>query len=151
METLGGSVFERNYPSIARVAIGAVYRQANDNVSPAVWAYEVSGKQVLTHWFSYRGRDRSRPLIGDRRSPSPLGDVQPEGWLAEYTTELLNVLNVLGRLVALEPKQADLLNRICAGSTIPAADLKSGTDDAPQPLRRRGGRRAPEAQGDLLG
>ena len=44
-------------------------------------------------------------------------------WLAEYTTELLNVLNVLGRLVALEPAQADLLERICAGPTVTAAML----------------------------
>ena len=87
-------------PAARRLHVGAGHV---DNVSPEVWAYEVSGKQVLTQWFSYRCRDRSRPMIGDRRPPSPLGDIQPEGWLAEYTTELLNVLHVLGRLVALEP------------------------------------------------
>jgi hypothetical protein len=86
-----------------------------DNVPPAVWSYAVSGKHVLTQWFSYRRRNRERPQIGDRRPPSPLGDIQPEGWLAEYTTELLNVLNVLARLVALEPAQAALLETICAG------------------------------------
>jgi hypothetical protein len=78
----------------------------------------VSGKQVLTQWFSYRRRSRERPQIGDRRTPSPLSDIQPNAWLAEYTTELLNVLHVLGRLVALEPAQADLLERICAGPTL---------------------------------
>jgi hypothetical protein len=98
-----------------RLWIGAGYV---DNVPPAVWAYEVSGKQVLTQWFSYRRRHRERPIIGDRRAPSALGDIQPEGWLAEYTTELLNVLNVLARLVALEPAQADLLERICTGATL---------------------------------
>jgi hypothetical protein len=45
----------------------------------AVWAYQVSGKPVLTHWFSYRRRNRDRPIIGDRRSPSPLADIQPAG------------------------------------------------------------------------
>ena len=95
-------------PTVHRLQVGAGHV---DNVSPEVWAYEVSGKQVLTQWFSYRGRDRGRPMIGDRRPPSPLGDIQPEGWLSEYTTELLNVLNVLGRLVALEPKQANLQGR----------------------------------------
>jgi hypothetical protein len=89
-----------------------------DSVPPAVWAYEVSGKQVLTQWFSYRRRNRERPLIGERRRPSPLGDIQPDRWPAEYTTELLNVLHVLGRLVALEPAQADLLDRICTGPTL---------------------------------
>ena len=50
-----------------------------------------------------------------RRPPSKLNDIQPSHWLPEYTTELLNVLNVLSLLVQLEPAQADLLERICAG------------------------------------
>jgi hypothetical protein len=101
-----------------------------DNVAPEVWAYEVSGKQILTHWFSYRRRDRSRPMIGDRRVPSPLGDIQPSGWLAEYTTELLNVLHVLGRLVALEPDLADLLQRICSGPLVDADKLRMATNSS---------------------
>jgi hypothetical protein len=94
-----------------------------DNVTQAMWDYEVSGKQVLWHWFSYRKRDRSRPIIGDRRPPSPLDKIQPDYWLPEYTTDLLDLLNVLGRLVALEPKQADLLVRICDGPLIHAEDI----------------------------
>jgi hypothetical protein len=86
-----------------------------DNVVPAVWAYEVSGKHVLTQWFSYRKLNRVRPVIGDRRPPSKLNDIQPDHWLSEYTTELLNVLNVLTLLVELEPAQAGLLKRVCAG------------------------------------
>ena len=35
---------------------------------------EVSGKQVLVQWFSGRRKHRERPLIGDRRKPSPLID-----------------------------------------------------------------------------
>lgn len=94
-----------------------------DNVPPAVWAYEVSGKQVLRQWFSYRRKNRERPLIGDKRPPSPLGDIQPDRWLPEYTSELINVLNVLALLVELEPKQADLLKRVCDGPLIPASKL----------------------------
>jgi hypothetical protein len=89
-----------------------------ERVPPEVWNYDVSGKQVLRQWFSYRKRDRSRPIMGDRRPPSPLSDVQPAGWLAEYTTELINVLNVLGRLVQLEPVQADVLERVCAAELL---------------------------------
>lgn len=94
-----------------------------DNVSPEVWAYEISGKNVLRQWFSYRKKNRERPQIGDRRPPSKLGDIQPAHWLPEYTTELINVLNVLTLLVALESKQADLLERICDGPLIPAAKV----------------------------
>ena len=89
-----------------------------ENVPPAVWQYEVSGKRVLTQWFSYRKKNRERPIIGDRRPPSKLGDIQPDHWLAEYTTELVNVLNVLARLVEIEPKQAQLLEAICEGPTL---------------------------------
>ena len=95
-------------------------------------AYEISGKTVLDQWFSYRRLDRTKPIIGDRRPPSPLEKIQPEGWLAEYTEDLLNLLNVLGRLVALEPRQADLLDRIVAGPLVAvAADgaQQSGTTD----------------------
>lgn len=45
---------------------------------------------------------------------------QPSG---VYASELINVLNVLALLVELEPKQADLLNRICDGPLIPASKL----------------------------
>lgn len=78
----------------------------------------MSGKQVLRQWFSYRGKDRGRSLIGDRREPSPLGDIKPDHWLPEYTEELLNVLNVLGLLVDLEPRQADLLKRVVDGPLV---------------------------------
>jgi hypothetical protein len=89
-----------------------------DNVPAAVWHYEVSAKRVLTQWFSYRKKNRERPIIGDRRPPSKLGDIQPDHWLAEYTTELLNVLNVLALLVEMEPAQAKLLEAICGGPTL---------------------------------
>ena len=95
-----------------------------DNISPAVWAYEVSGKHVLRQWFSYRKLDRSRPIIGDRRPPSPLDKVQPESWTAEYTTDLLDMLHVLGRLVALEPRQAELLEQICNHPTLDVEHLR---------------------------
>ncbi len=61
-----------------RLTIGTGYIE---NVTPEMWAYEVSGKPVLRHWFSHRRRDRSRPIIGDRRPPSPLDAIQPDHWL----------------------------------------------------------------------
>lgn len=112
-----------NYDAATRrLHIGKGYVE---NVKPQMWAYEVSGKQVIWHWFSYRRRDRSRPIIGDRRPPSPLGLIQPEGWLAEYTNDLIDLLHVLGRLIALEPAQASLLERICAGPLLDAESLRA--------------------------
>jgi hypothetical protein len=105
-----------------RLLIGAGWIEP---VPLAVWRYEVSGKQVLTQWFSYRRKTRERPIIGDRRPPSALGDIQPDAWPAEYTSELLNVLNVLGLLIELEPLQAVLLDKVCAGPLIMTEALRA--------------------------
>jgi len=105
-----------------RLQVGGGYVEP---VPPAVWHYEVSGKQVLLQWFNNRKKEREKPQIGDRRKPSPLGDIQPDTWPAEYTTELLNVLNVLGLLVELEPQAAALLERICAGPLVTQAELNA--------------------------
>ena len=105
-----------------RLLVGTGYVE---NVEPGIWHYEVSGTKVLRHWFSYRRANRERPIIGKRRPPSPLGNIQPAYWLAEYTTELINVLNVLGWLIELEPAQAKLLQKICAGPTISAEELRA--------------------------
>lgn len=96
-----------------------------DNVSPEMWNYEISGKQVVWHWFSYRRRDRTRPQIGDKRPPSPLDSIQPDHWLAEYTSDLIDLLNVLGRVIALEPAQANLMERILKTELIKASRLKA--------------------------
>lgn len=114
-------------PATRRLTIGKGHI---DNVMPEVWAYEVSGKNVLRQWFSYRRRDRTKPIIGDRRPPSPLDKIQPDGWLNEYTTDLIDLLHVLGRLVLLEPKQADLLTRILGKALLTVADLGLGGDNA---------------------
>jgi hypothetical protein len=95
------------------------------NVTPEMWVYEISGKQLLWHWFSYRRRDRSRPIIGERRPPSPLDSIQPDHWLPEYTSDLIDLLHVIGRLIALEPAQADLLSRICDNPLLSVEELRN--------------------------
>lgn len=96
-----------------------------DNVSPEVRAYEVSGKNIIDQWFSYRRLDRSRPIIGDRRPPSPLERIQPDRWPASYSEDLINLLHVLTLLTGLEARQADLLERICTGPLIDAELLRA--------------------------
>ncbi len=105
-----------------------------------MWKFEVSGKQVLTQWFSYRKANRERPIIGDRRPPSKLGEIQPDCWLPEYTTELLNVLNVLGWLVRLESDQAKLLDQICSGPTITAEEVQAALAASAVPAAPRRGK-----------
>lgn len=107
-----------------------------DNVPKAVWEYEVSGKNILRQWFSYRRRNRSRPLIGDKRPPSPLDSVQPDHWLPEYTTDLIDLLNVLALVVKLEPKQKDQLDRVLAGPLLDRDTLDAaGALEAPPKVK----------------
>ena len=131
--------------NLSRLEIGEGFI---DNVPPAVWAYEVSGKQVLPQWFSYRRLDRSRPIIGTRRPPSELQNIQPDTWLVEYTTELMDLLHVLSRLVDLESRQRDLLDRICGDELIDPDLLRArGGFEAGEVAK---GRQTDERQGDLL-
>ena len=87
-------------------------------VSPEAWAYETSGMKIIRKWFGYRKKDPA-----GRRS-SPLDDINAERWSARYTTELLELLNVLELYVDLESLQADVLARICEGPLITVADLR---------------------------
>jgi hypothetical protein len=120
-----------------------------DNVPRAVFEYEVSGRNVLRQWFSYRKLDRSRPMIGDRRSPSALEKIQPEHWLDEYTTDLMNLLHVLGSLVNLESAQADLMERICAEPLLSNQRLATAGALVAPPTAR-GGRKVQAAGADDL-
>lgn len=130
-----------------RLLVGTGYVE---NVDPGVWAYEVSGKQVLGQWFSYRRKDRERPIIGDRRPPSPLCDIQPDHWLPEYTTELLNVLHVLAQLVELEPAQGALLEKVCSGPLLADAQLREAGafESVAVPRASRSRKRGPSLFGD---
>ena len=121
-------------PARQRLLIGDGYVE---QVPLAVWKYEVSGKQVLRQWFSYRQKNRERPVMGDRRPPSKLEEVQADHWLAEYTSDLIDLLNVLGLLVELEPQQANLLDRICAGPLISISKLQEARALDLPPKRKR--------------
>ncbi|SDP13794.1 N-6 DNA Methylase [Microbacterium testaceum StLB037] len=88
-----------------------------DNVTPEMRAYSVDGVNVVDKWFSYRKADRSRPVIGDRRI-SDLMKIQPDHWLTDYTSDLVDLLNVIGLLVELGVDQSTLLQDILNGETL---------------------------------
>lgn len=116
-------------------------------VPAAVFAYEVGGTNVLRKWFGYR---KKKPA-GKRTSP--LDFVNPTSWSPDYTTDLLSLLNVLGRLVELEPQQADLLARVLAGPMITTTELtQAGVLPPPAASRKPvGGKTMVDAeQGTLI-
>ncbi|MER5860076.1 type ISP restriction/modification enzyme [Streptomyces sp900105245] len=86
-------------------------------VSPEVWNYRIGGVAVVNKWFGFRKR------VPDVEWQTPLNDEVPTEWPLEYTTELLDLLNVLGLLVAIESKQARLLGEIAIGPKIGVDEL----------------------------
>jgi Type ISP C-terminal specificity domain len=86
-------------------------------VPPAVWAYEVSGMRVVRKWF------RSRTNKPSGRHPTELDYIRPSYWTIETIDELLDLLQVLGMLVDLEPDQHQLLERVCGGRLITVDEL----------------------------
>lgn len=96
-------------------------------VDPRVVAYEVSGMNVLRKWFGYRRATRPQA----RGEQSPLDDVRPTYWPTEYTTDLLDLLNVLTLVVEQEPAQEDLLDRVMEAPLVTVTDL---TDAAVLPV-----------------
>lgn len=86
-------------------------------VPPEVYRYEVSGLKVAQSWLRYRMK------AGAGKKSSPLDDIRPERWTAQFTTELLELLWVLEATVAIHPKQAELLERVTAGECVKADEL----------------------------
>ncbi|MCE5247378.1 MAG: type ISP restriction/modification enzyme [Candidatus Polarisedimenticolia bacterium] len=81
-------------------------------VAKAVWDYEVSGLKVVQSWLGYRLANRKG------KKTSPLDDITPTGWSCAFTTEFLELLNLLDRTVALHPCQARLLEAVIAGPVL---------------------------------
>lgn len=98
-------------------------------VTPQVAGYTVGGRNVLTSWFNYR---KATPT---GKKTSPLDKIHLDAWPTEWSIELIDLLAVLTRLAALEPEQAELLDRILAG---PLGDTgKLGEHGVRWPRNRR--------------
>ena len=88
-----------------------------ENVAPEVHDYEVSGTNVIRSWFNYRKAGKGT------QDPDSLESITPAGWRPEWDGELLDILNALTALVALEPEQAELLTAILDGPQVTVEDL----------------------------
>jgi len=104
-------------------------------VRPEVWAFSVSGFQVVKSWLGYRMRE------GAGRRSSPLDEIRPTRWTAQFTRELLELLWVLEGTVERWPELADLLDAIVAGECFGAEELQepeAREREAPRVRRPRG-------------
>jgi hypothetical protein len=96
-------------------------------ISLAVWEYQVAGMRVVRHWFRYRTGEPTG------RYPTELDAIPLSRWDDAMIKELLNLLNILGLLVELAPKQQAVLDEICQGPRIHLYELiASGALPAPR-------------------
>ncbi len=108
-----------------------------ERVTSQMWAYNVGGGvPVVRRWLSYRLSNPPR-----KKQTSPLDTINPTRWTAQFDDELIDLLNVLGRCIDLEPRQAKLLQRICGGQLVGVNDLEDAgvlpVDDSLRPPPRK--------------
>ena len=75
-------------------------------VPPEVWNYTVGGKNTIASWVNYR---KAEP--GGKKT-SPLDHIHTAAWDPDWTTEFIDLLTMLQRLVELEPLQDELLRDV---------------------------------------
>jgi hypothetical protein len=70
------------------------------------------------------GSTTARRTLGGRKL-SELDRDNPSTWDPDWTTEAIDLLTVLTRLVELEPAQADVLSHVLAGAMLTMDDLRA--------------------------
>lgn len=89
-------------------------------VTPAQWAFSVSGLPVISSWLGYRTAKRSG------KTSSPLDAIRPEVW--DQTDDLLALLATVETLVQAEAESAALLDRIEQGPLFTLDELPKPND-----------------------
>jgi hypothetical protein len=97
-----------------------------ERVKPEIWAYSISGFDVVRAWL--RGRLRN-PTGKAKASNSPLDHMRPEQWTSSLDSELLELLWTIEEVTAAESAQKTLLERIIAGTTILGSELPVPTKE----------------------
>lgn len=97
-------------------------------VSEEVAQYSVAGMNVLKKWAGYR---KKRPAA---RWSSPLSDIIPTSWPAEFTTDLLDLIQTLQLLCDIEGDQSRLLGQILTSPLVTVTDLTTSSVLPPPPL-----------------
>ncbi|MBI4897031.1 MAG: hypothetical protein HY827_01520 [Actinobacteria bacterium] len=121
---------ESGYPTDYEYEAGKKTLRVGDGtfapVETAVWEFEVSGMHVLRSWLDYRMKN------GAGRKSSPLDDIRPRVWSAEFTEELLRVIWILERTTELGAQLDKLLDEVIDGDTFDASSLPAPDDSQRQ-------------------
>ncbi len=92
-------------------------------VRRAVWDFEVSGLHPVRSWLGYR---MMKPT---GRKSSPLDEIRPREWPAQFTEELLELLWVLEHTVNMSSDVMGFLEAVIQGGVLSGADLPTPTED----------------------
>lgn len=95
-----------------------------------VWAYKVSGMQVVKKWLGYRTQKGAGRAAS---SHNPLDQIRPTSWKDAWNDELLDLLRVLTLTLDKQVQQRALLEKICAGPTLSASELPKPKAQERQP------------------
>jgi len=118
-----------SYPQTFRWEEASQSLQISDGViatvAAEVWGFEVSGLKVVQSWLGYRMQK------GKGKKSTPLDDIRPERWT--FTTELLTLLAIVERTVALAPRAATLLDRVVGGRLVDPSLVFTPTDAERKP------------------
>jgi len=101
-----------------------------EGVLPEVWAFEVSGMQILKKWLGYRTAKGTGKAVS---SSSPLDKIRPTEWEPEWSIELREVVHVLTETLRLQPEGISLLDRVLDGPLISADELPQPPDELRKP------------------
>ena len=96
-----------------------------------VHEFEISGLRVLPAWL------RARMKGGSGRKSSPLDEIGPEIWTAQFTTELLQLIWVLEFTLDGYPAQRELLEAVIECDCFRASDLPAVPDERRAPPRTK--------------
>jgi hypothetical protein len=90
-------------------------------VTPAMWEYETSGYTLIRRWLG----KRMKAPGGNKKSD--LDSITAKTWSSTWTSELIDLLNVVSLLCELEADQADWLRSVLDGDLISVSDLKAAS------------------------
>lgn len=90
-------------------------------ICPEVRHFEVSGMNVLDKWLG--SRTRKGIGLAASKAATPLDNIRPIDWEDEWNDELLDILRVLSKSVALRADQQQILEHVLQGDLINADRL----------------------------
>jgi hypothetical protein len=96
-------------------------------VEAEVWEFSVSGLEVVRSWLSYRMKS------GAGKKSSPLDDIRPGRWTADFTEELLKLLWILEATAEIFPALAENLESVIESDLFETSELPEPTAEERKP------------------